>query len=111
MKKFNEELSMKKLAFVVALVAFFLFEPQSGFSQFNEEIKGIKKEIKAMEEEINGLKESLKGIQKELQEIKTLLRPRQALPEFKEAILRIDGNFFKGDKDAPLIVVEFSEYQ
>lgn len=102
---------MKKLAFLVVLVAFFLFEPQSGFSQFSEEIKAIKKEIKAMEEEINGLKESLKGIQKELQDIKTLLRAKPAQPEFKEAILRIDGNPFKGDRDAPLIVVEFSEYQ
>jgi len=73
-----------------------------------EELKGIREEIKA-------LKEGQNAIQKELQEIKNLLRSRQAQPqappEFKEAMIDIAGDPFKGVDTAKLVLIEFSEYQ
>jgi hypothetical protein len=69
------------------------------------------REIKALREEINALKEGQKAIQKDLQEIKGLLAPRPAAPVFKEAVLSIDGKPFKGNNEAKLTLIEFSEFQ
>ena len=73
-----------------------------------EELKGIREEIKA-------LKEGQATIQKDLQEIKNLLRTRQAQPQtppqFKEAVLNIDAGNVKGDNNAKLVLIEFSDYQ
>ncbi len=64
---------------------------------------GVKEEIKA-------LKEGQKAFQKELQEIKSTLI-RKPAPEFKEAIISIDNDPVKGEKDAKLALIEFSDYQ
>jgi hypothetical protein len=62
--------------------------------------------------EIEALKEGQKAIQKELQEIKSLLgtrpAPVAAPPEF---VLDIEGNPFKGDGNAKLTLIEFTDYQ
>ena len=72
-------------------------------------------ELKALKEEIKALKEGQDTIQKDLQEIKNLLRTRQAQPqappEFKEAMIDIAGDPFKGVDTAKLVLIEFSEYQ
>ncbi len=61
---------------------------------------------------IEALKEGQKAIQKELQEIKSLLgtrpAPVAAPPEF---VLDIEGNPFKGDGNAKLTLIEFTDYQ
>jgi hypothetical protein len=77
---------------------------QAGFAQSSEELKALKEEIEA-------LKQGQKSIQKDLLEIKTLLRGRRAIPAFKEALISIDSDPFKGEKDAKLALIEFSEYQ
>lgn len=94
---------MKKLSILsVMFVCVFLFNLQ-GFAQPDEEIEALKEEIKE-------IKEGQKAIRKDLQEIKNLLRPRRA-PVFKEAIISIERDPFKGDKKAELALIEFSEYQ
>jgi protein-disulfide isomerase len=96
---------MMRSTFLVALAAGILLCAQPGYSQSSDELKAIKEEIKA-------LKEGQKNLQKELMEIKSLLlRARRAPPEFKEAVISIDGDPFKGDKNAKLALIEFSDYQ
>ena len=99
---------MKKwvaMAVVFILTSFFA---NQGFGQTSEELKSLREEIKA-------LKEGQTAIQKDLQEIKNLLRAQQAQPQappaFKETVVSIDAGHVKGNKDAKLVMIEFSEYQ
>jgi predicted Rossmann fold nucleotide-binding protein DprA/Smf involved in DNA uptake len=72
--------------------------------------------VNDLKEEIEALKEGQKAIQKELQEIKSLLRARQApdpapAPPPREFVLDLAGNPSKGDENAKLPLVEFTDYQ
>ena len=93
------------MAVIVILTLFFTHR---SFGQTGEELKALREEIKT-------LKEGQTAIQKDLQEIKNLLRTRQAQPQappaFKEAVVSIDAGHVKGDKDAKLVMIDFSEYQ
>ena len=99
---------MKRLVALAVIVILTLFFTHRGFGQTGEELKSLREEIKA-------LKESQTAIQKDLQEIKNLLRTQQAQPQapppFKEAVVSIDAGHVKGDKDAKLVMIDFSEYQ
>lgn len=70
-------------------------------------------ELKALRKELDAVKETQTAIQKELQEIRALLRGAQGPPpaETRDVILSVDDDPFKGDKNAPLTLVEFSDYQ
>ncbi len=71
-------------------------------------------ETATLQKDVNELKEGQKALQRELQEIKTLLqqgRPQRSPIEDKEAILQIGNAPSKGSKNAPLTLVEFSDYQ
>ncbi len=99
----------KNLSFPILallLFSFVFFYTQPGFAQTAEELKSLKDEIKA-------IKEGQTAIQKDLKEIKKLLtsRPAAQPAEFKEAIINIQGAPFKGEKNAKLILIEFSDYQ
>ena len=100
----------KNVAFLILILmtSLIFFHAQPVFSQTSDEIKSLKDEIKA-------LKDGQTAIQKDLQEIKNLLRTRQAQPqappEFKETVVSIDAGNVKGDKNAKLVLVEFSDYQ
>jgi protein-disulfide isomerase len=77
-----------------------------GVSQSNDDLK----------KDIQALKEGQQAIQKDLQEIKKLIaaRPAAAAPGAEQAmnaILTVDGEPFKGDKNAKLTLIEFSEFQ
>ena len=72
--------------------------------------------VNDLKEEIEALKEGQKAIQKDLQEIKSLLRARQApdpapAPPPREIVLDLAGSPFKGDENAKLTLVEFTDYQ
>lgn len=95
---------MKKSLMMGILAIIALFHVQAGFSQTTEEIKALREEIKA-------LREGQNAIQKELQEIKSLLAPKPAAPQFKEAVLNTEGKPFKGSKEAMLTLIEFSDFQ
>ena len=71
----------------------------------NDDLKNLRKDVDA-------LKEGQKAIQSDLQEIKNLLRgrPTAAAPP-SEAVLSVEGAPFKGDKNAKLTLVEFTDYQ
>jgi protein-disulfide isomerase len=76
-----------------------------GVAQSNEDLK----------KDIQSLKEGQQAIQKDLQEIKKLIAARPAGAPGGEqamnAVISVDGEPFKGDKNAKLTLVEFSEFQ
>ena len=88
----------------LALVGF--LAANSGLSQSNDDLK----------KDIQSLKEGQQAIQKDLQEIKKALatRPAAGQPAAEQAlnaIISVDGEPTKGDKNAKLTLVEFSEFQ
>ncbi len=95
---------MKTFSIIGAAAIAVLLFSQPALSQKGKEIDAIREDIKA-------LKEGQQAIQKEIQEIKTQLRARPAPAEFKEAVIDVDGDPFKGSKDAKLALIEISEFQ
>ena len=90
---------------ILGVFLFFLLFTQPGLTQPSEELKSLKKELEE-------LKEGQKAIQKDLQEIKNLLRAAGLLiEEPKNVFLNIAGKPIKGNKNARLTLMEFSEYQ
>jgi uncharacterized membrane protein (DUF106 family) len=82
-----------------------LLPAQPGFTQSSAEMKSLRKEIEE-------LKEGQKAIQKDLEQIKTLLQAQGLLPEEpKNLFVDIAGKPLRGNKEARLVLVEFSEYQ
>ena len=76
-----------------------------GLAQTSEELKSLKKDI-------GELRESQKGIKKDLQEIKKVLRSHGLLDEVPPNLfIDISGKPFRGNKNAKVTVIEFSEYQ
>lgn len=71
-------------------------------------------EIEALKKEIQALKQGQAAIQKQLQLITTLLnsnnRARRPTPP-KEFTLDLSERPYKGEQDARLTLVEFSDYQ
>jgi len=104
-------MSKRNVSFLVlvAMVSVISFGAQPAFSQTADEIKSLKDDIKA-------LKEGQSAIQRELQEIKNLLRTRQAQPqplsppEFKRTLLNTDNGHTRGNKNARLVMIEFSVF-
>ena len=95
--------SVLKICLSFALIPLFLVEP--GFPQPSDELKSLRKEMDEM-------KETQKTIQKDLQEIKSVLRARGLLEEDPQNLfIDLSGKPFKGDKNAKLILMEFSEYE
>jgi hypothetical protein len=89
-----------------ALVALLLFESSPGIAQSADEIGALRREVEA-------LKAGQDALRKELQEIRTLLRQRPAaqVPEPRDIALSIDGAPVKGDRQAKLVLIDFSDYQ
>lgn len=95
---------MKKYLLPVVMAILFFAFAVPGLAQSSDDINALKKEIEV-------LKEGQKAMQKDIQEIKNQLRAKQAPPEFKEAMIELGDNPFKGDKNAKVTLVEFSDYQ
>lgn len=68
-------------------------------------------DYRALRKEVEALKESQKAMQKDLEDIKSFLRGRQAPQAPRNLVLSVDGAPFMGDKNAPVTVIEFSDYQ
>jgi hypothetical protein len=87
------------------LVLGLLFFVHPDFIYSSNELELLKKEMEA-------LREDQKEIQKDLQQIKSILRARGLLEEDPQNLfIDISGRPFKGNKNARLVLIEFSEYQ
>jgi len=98
--------SLKLFKIFCGLVFLIPIFPGLGLTQSDEELRALRKEIEA-------LKQGQQRIQRELEAIKKLLSGRQGPPavETQDVVLSADDDPFKGDKNARLTLVEFSDYQ
>jgi hypothetical protein len=99
---------MKRVVTVLLGTIFVLVGTRPGFSG---EAKATKEELAAIKADIQELKDGQKAIQKDLQEIKGLLAAKQPPPEFKETVVSIKDDPFRGEKEAGLVLIEFFDYQ
>jgi protein-disulfide isomerase len=106
-KNFEEDMKTKGVATLCGLVLLGFLTACTGQaqSQSNDDLK----------KDIQNLKDGQQAIQKDLQEIKKLLAARPAAAAAPEqalnAVISVDGEPFKGDKNAKVTLVEFSEFQ
>ncbi len=75
-------------------------------------------ELKALQDEVRALREGQKSIKKDLEAIKDfLLRQARQAPQrrgplpFKPVVLSLHDDPFKGDKNAKLTIIDFSDFQ
>jgi protein-disulfide isomerase len=89
-----------------AAVLIFLsgFSPKVGLSQTDRALSELKDEIKRLQEKQD-------SFQKELQAIKTRILPTPVAVEPVDRVIDLAGSPSKGDKNAEVILVEFSDYQ
>ncbi len=75
-----------------------------GVTQSRDELEVIKREVEA-------LKKNQAALQKDLDAMKNAVSRRRPPNTFKQMVLNVDDDPFKGEKNAPLTVVDFSDYQ
>ncbi len=70
-------------------------------------------ELATLTKEVRELRELQESLQRDVQEIKRLLqeRPKPSPEAPREVTVTVGGAPFRGDPDAPVTVVEFSDYQ
>lgn len=116
---------MKRIVVLLAAVGLNLFYSNYGFSQSSKELNDLKREIQALKAGQTAIQKDLGEIknlilQRELQGLKDMLQARQApsaaqapaapAPE-AQIVLSVDGSAVKGDKNAKVTLVEFTDYQ
>jgi len=98
----------KRVATLSAMILTSLLATAPGLCQSSDDVQGLKKEIQ-------GLKEGQQAIQKDLQEIKKLLASRPAAgagaDQALNALVDTKGDPSRGDNNAKLTLIEFSEFQ
>jgi len=89
----------------LGLILIILLFTQPALAQRSDELKSLKKDVEE-------LKESQKAIRKDLQEIKNVLRSHGLIDEVPPNLfIDISGRPFRGNKNAKVTLIEFSEYQ
>jgi hypothetical protein len=97
---------VKKLFRLVIICSVTLFLAVPGFTQTSD------KELKTIMKEIESIKQGQTTIQKELREIKDILQTKQAAPQKpQDIVLSINDAYVKGDKNAKLTLIEFTDIQ
>jgi protein-disulfide isomerase len=93
---------------VLVLVASTCLSVLPGSAQSSDELRALRKELEA-------IKEGQARLQKDVQDIKILLQgARVAAPAPSQpanVVLTLDGDPAKGDKNARVVLVEFTDYQ
>jgi len=92
---------VQKRAVIFFMVLFTSAHLLLGCAQQNRDIELLKKEMAE-------IKKGQEEILKDIRSIKKFLRIPE---EFKEAIVDIAGEPFKGDRGARVTLIEFSDYQ
>jgi protein-disulfide isomerase len=116
---------MKRIVAASMLVWLSLFYPDMGFSQSSKELADLKREIEALKTGQLSIQKDLAELknmflQKELQAMKEQLQgrpaPTLAAPQAPsgaetQTLVSIEGAMSKGDKNAKLTLVEFTDFQ
>ena len=90
------------LLFVMGLV---LSSSQVGVTQSQADLEAIRKELDA-------LKKNQQNLQREVETLKKSLGGRRRAPNaFKPMVLNVGNDPYKGDLNARLTIVDFSDYQ
>jgi len=96
---------MKKITNLILAVVLTVLAAQAGSAQQSKDLQQLK-------DQIDLLQQRQVEIQKELKEIKSLLQAlHQSLAKPQEITFNVESLPFKGDKNAKLTIVEFSDYQ
>ena len=97
---------MKKLSILIALIVLGLL---MGCTQNG----AMKEDLASVTDDVEKLKEGQANIIKELEEVKKSLQARTPPKPaaFKEAVINIGDDPFKGEKLAKVTIVEFTDYQ
>ena len=94
------------LAILLGLTLLVLLIPLSGCEQPRGEIEALKKEVEA-------LKKGQETTEKELREIKAVLQRVGAIPppEPENVVVSVDDDPFRGERNAKVTLIDFSDYQ
>jgi len=82
-----------------------LFGSQIAVTQSQGDLEAIRKEIES-------LKKNQENLQRELETLKKAMRGRRRTPNaFKPVVLNVGGDPYKGNLNAKLTIIDFSDYQ
>jgi protein-disulfide isomerase len=93
---------IRSLGVVLAIAGLSLMGTQSGLAQSSDELKALRKEVESV-------KQGQEAIQKNIQIIKDILTGKQ--PPLENVTISTDGAPFQGEKNAKVVMVEFSDFQ
>lgn len=103
----NQSIPLRRAATLLLAAAFWLAAPPSAVAEDDAET------LAAIRAELEALRKTQERTQAELAEIRKLLEgarpPRE--PEFAATAIELDGAPERGSPAAPLVLVEFSDYQ
>lgn len=80
-------------------------QPDDELKQLRQEIEALKERQQAMERDMTFLKDVLRGI------LAAQGQGRRQPQPFQPVTLSIEGNPFKGDRNAKVTLIDFSDYQ
>src|SRR5574341_934775 len=102
-----------KIPSKLLIVLIFLFSSLFLSRSLGAQSDPISEGLKGLQKQIEDLRETQKVIQRDLQEIKAMLQGRVGAPNIPPPSLTVSvaSSPFKGDNNAKLTLIEFSDYQ
>ncbi len=96
---------IKPILSILFVATLLLLGSQIAVTQSQSDLETIRKEIEA-------LKKNQANLQRELDSIKKAMRGRRRAPNaFKPVVLNVGGDPYKGNLNAKLTIIDFSDYQ
>ncbi len=94
----------RRLNIALGTIFFIATMPQPGPAQTRDDLKTLQKEVQE-------LKERQERTEKELEAIKNFLLRRRRPQPFKPVVLSVGDNPYKGNQNAKVTLLDFSDYQ
>jgi len=92
----------------VSALSLYIISAQSSLAQ-----RPAGDEVKALQEEVAGIREIQKSIQADLKEIRKVLTAKSNSGQHQAvgAVVSVEGKQFKGDKNAKVTLIEYTDYE